>query len=91
MIFPDIKIFEFWNFLFKIYSFAEIADEAILERYDEEVLVVVVQGSVLLVDPLQNRNEFSKGEVAVMKKERSYTIRATSDNSVVILINQNGN
>lgn len=86
---PEIKTFDYWNLNFKIETFNQIADEIAIDKESEEILCVVVNGSILILDYLDNRQEYLKGEVILLKKQRLYTIRSTSEDTVILLLSKN--
>lgn len=78
MLTANVSGFEYSEFLFEIYNFEHLAQEVIMSNCPEKVFVVI-EGSVIIVDNLDNRNEFTKEQGFELKNQNNYIIRSSSD------------
>jgi hypothetical protein len=76
----DVKIFDYWNIKFKIYKFNKLAEEVNITNCSERVFVVL-DGSVVVVDFSDNRNEFTESEGFTLKNQNNYIIRSSSESA----------
>lgn len=83
----DIKSFDYWNFRFEIYQFKSLAEEINVSDAKEKVFVVL-DGSVVVVDTSDNRNEFKENEGFNLKTNDKYMIRSSSDSCNLLTIKQ---
>lgn len=83
----DIKSFDYWNFRFEIYQFKTLSEEIQVSN-DKETIFVVLDGSIVVVDSLDNRNEFKENEGFSLKTDGKYSLRSSSDLSNLLSIKQ---
>lgn len=85
MLIANVGRFEYSEFLFEIYNFDYLAQEVIMSNCPEKVFVVI-EGSVVIVDDLDNRNEFEKEQGFELKNQNNYIIRSSSDITKLLAI-----
>jgi hypothetical protein len=81
----DIENFNYWGFEFQTYEFKQLAQEIIITKCPEKVFIVL-NGSVIVVDNSDNRNEFIEKKGFTLKNQDSYIIRSSSDESRLLSI-----